>query len=152
MFKCLNCGHIFEKGEETHWHDVPVEFWGNVCAEDAAGCPICKGEYEETTQCIVCGSQHFESELIDSICKNCIDKYRDDFKMCYNISRSEKEEVKIKSIFAELFTPTEIEIILLEYVMTNCPNIDCSKFIDSDIYWFAEKLEEEIKNNEKNKN
>lgn len=146
--KCLECGHIFYDCEIKFWEEDRGEFWGVKCTETVSGCPLCKGEYAETTRCQICGSEHIDEELIDGICEDCIDEYRKDFNSCYEISFGEKEKIKINSLLASLFEPSDIEAILIEHIETNCPDIDCSKYIDNDIYSFAERIIEEVKNNE----
>ena len=105
MFKCCNCGHIFEDGEqavweETHWLDYPpYEKW--------SGCPACRGDYEEVHQCKDCGDWHTENELYDGWCEKCLREtityntffeyceankehnYLDTFVMCYLLNCDE---------------------------------------------------------------
>ena len=139
-YKCLECGNIFECGEEMHW----VEPHG----EKKKGCPLCKGAYEETAKCKVCGGEHLDEELFGGVCEECIDEYRKDFDYCYEISLGEKAEIKINSLLASLFDPSDIEAILIKHIKTNCPDIDCSEYIDSDISWFGEQIVKGVKKNE----
>ena len=147
-YKCLNCGHIFEEGEQACWSESRGEYWGVACSENMSGCPLCKGEYEETVQCAVCGSEHLEDELNGGVCDECIDEYRKDFNACYELSLGETTEIKINSLLASLFDVSDIEQILKEYVRDKWKDVDCSKFIDEDISWFGEKIAEEVKKNE----
>lgn len=68
-YKCLECGHIFEDGEEKRW----VETHGLDAPpyEEMSGCPLCLGPYRETTPCKNCGSEHLPSELEDGLCEEC---------------------------------------------------------------------------------
>ena len=86
MYKCTECGHIFEYGEEKKRMESRGEFGGSPCFEEMIGCPLCGGEYEETIPCKICGSEHLEEELNGGVCDSCIDEYRKDFDFCYNIS------------------------------------------------------------------
>lgn len=150
-YKCLECGHIFEEGEQARWSENRGEYWGSPCSENMSGCPRCKGDYEETTLCEICGSEHLEDELNGGACHECIDEYRKNFDVCYEISFGETEEIKINALLASLFDVGDIEQILKEYVESRCPNIDCGKFIDRDLYWFGEKLAKEVNDNENSK-
>jgi predicted nucleic acid-binding Zn-ribbon protein len=47
MYKCADCGHIFEEGEQAIWYEDRGEFWGVPCRERMTGCPVCHGAYEE---------------------------------------------------------------------------------------------------------
>lgn len=144
MYKCLECGHIFDKGEEAFWEEPRGEYWGTNCREIMVGCPLCRGVFEETKKCAICKSEHLDDDLIGGVCEDCIDSYRKNFEVCYGISRGETEKVEINSLLACIFDSGDIEQILKEYVLKNCPNIDCSEYIDADITWFGERIAEEV--------
>lgn len=142
MYKCKKCGHLFEDGEETKWVEThgldapPYEEW--------SGCPICKGDFEETKQCKICGGEFLEYELNgDNVCDECIEEYSKDFDTCYRISENEKEEIKINALLVSLLDVDEIETILYHYLKTK-REIDCSKFVNQDKDWFADRLVEEV--------
>lgn len=61
MFKCIECGHIFEDGEQARWTETHGEVW--EC------CPICKGDYEEVEPCKICGS--YDHSVDDDYCDDC---------------------------------------------------------------------------------
>ena len=145
-FKCLECGHIFEDGEEARWNEGRGEYWGAPCSEEMSGCPLCNGDYEETKPCEICGSEHLEDELYGGVCEECIDEYRNDFKACYDISKKWQEEngsgttyMPLPDIFTVMFEPNQIEEILLNYAIGNCRNTDL--YVDVDIDWFGEMIQ-----------
>ena len=150
-YKCLNCGHIFEEGEEARWNESRGEYWGFPCSEEMSGCPLCRGDYEKTIPCEICGSEHLADELFGGVCDECIEEYRKDFNRCYELSFGETTEIKINSLLASLFDVSDIEQILKEYIRNKWQDVDCSPFIDKDISWFGEKLVEEVKKNENGK-
>lgn len=140
MYKCLNCGHIFEDGEQ--------KFWTEPHGEELTGCPICSGNYEQTQKCKICGGEFLEEDLNGGcVCDECIDEYRNDLDTCYGLSKDEKEKVEINIFLLSLIGGDNIEKILYHYLKCQ-KEVDCSKFIDEDIDWFAEKLLEEVKKNE----
>lgn len=147
-YKCLDCGHIFEYGEEAVWSEFRGECFGVESYEKMDGCPLCKGDYEETVKCSICGSEHLEDELNGGVCDECIDEYRKDFQTCYEVSFGETEDIKINALLASLFDVSDIEQILKEYIREKWQDVSCDKFIDEDKSWFGEKLAEEVKNNE----
>ena len=63
-YKCLECGHIFDEGEEWRW----VESHG----EHMTGCPICGCAYDEACQCDKCGAYHLSDELYSGLCADCL--------------------------------------------------------------------------------
>lgn len=144
-YKCLECGHIFEDGEQDCWEEGRGEYWGTVCSETMSGCPLCRGEYEETTPCKICGSERLDDELFGGVCEECIDEYRKNFNVCYELSIEEKTEIEINSLLASLFDVSDIEQILKEYIRDKWRDVGCSQFIDEDISWFGEKLAEEVR-------
>lgn len=64
MYKCLECGNIFEDGEQAEWR----EDYG----EKFSGCPICKGDFVEARNCKWCGDVFTEEELYDGLCEKCL--------------------------------------------------------------------------------
>ena len=61
MFKCIECGHIFEDGEQARWAETHGEVWES--------CPICKGDYEEVEPCKICGT--YEHNSGEEYCEGC---------------------------------------------------------------------------------
>ena len=60
MYKCCECGHLFEEGEQAVWYENQGECHGITAMEKFSGCPICKGDYEEVHQCKECDEWHTE--------------------------------------------------------------------------------------------
>ena len=143
-FKCLECGHIFEEGEQARWEETH----GLDCQpyEKMSGCPICKGSYEETKQCKICGGEFLEEELNgDCVCDDCVEEYKRDLETCYKIAETaSKEKIKINPLLVSAFDITEIEEILYQQLKSVGNNNDFSAFINVDKDWFAEKLAEEV--------
>jgi hypothetical protein len=72
MFKCTECGHIFEDGEQkTYAEHHP---YGSTTADEYFSvCPVCGGEYEEAKTCKCCGGAFLEEELIGGYyCDECL--------------------------------------------------------------------------------
>lgn len=137
-FKCLECGHIFDDCERAIWKEPHGELF--------SGCPICRGSYEETKQCKICGGEFLEDELNGGcVCDECVEEHKRDLKTCYAIAETtEKEEIKINALLASLFDVDEIETILYQQLESVENNIDCSAFINEDKDWFAEQLDKEV--------
>lgn len=69
MYKCEDCGHIFEDGEQATWK----EDYG----ETFFGCPICKGDCVEIKPCKICGS--YEHDENEQYCDNCKERTKNKF-------------------------------------------------------------------------
>ena len=149
-YKCLECGHIFEEGEEGHYFENG-ECWGAPYSQKIYCCPLCKGDYDVTTPCEICGSEHLEEELNGGLCDECIDKYKNDIEMCFKIGKNDDDKVELNCFLASVFEKDEIEEILFEELkkLNKYVTVDCEKFINSDRSWFAERLVEELEKEKK---
>ena len=72
MYKCCDCDHLFEEGEQAVWYENQGECHGVTAMERFSGCPICQCDYEEVHQCKECGDWHYEDELYDGWCEKCM--------------------------------------------------------------------------------
>lgn len=143
-FKCLECGHIFEDGEQARWEEHHPYGMG-YAAESFSGCPVCKGSYEETKQCKICGGEFLEDELNGGlVCNECIDEYGKNFDVCYKIAKNDQQKIEINGLLVTIFDISEIERILFEFLKKDGNKIDFSKYIEQDKDWFAERLLEEV--------
>lgn len=70
MYKCLECGHIFDEGEWSVWSETHGFSDGRY--EKQTGCPICRSAYEKTVSCKRCGGEYLEDELYDGWCEDCL--------------------------------------------------------------------------------
>lgn len=74
-YKCLECGHIFEEGEQRKFAEDRGECFGAPCVETFYGCPLCAGGYQETKACKSCGIEHLSYELdADGFCEECAEE------------------------------------------------------------------------------
>ena len=64
MYRCDNCGHLFEDGAQGKWTEEHGEPWD--------GCPLCRGGYDEVHQCKACGDWHSDDELNEGWCVECL--------------------------------------------------------------------------------
>lgn len=144
-YKCLECGHIFERGEEKYWR----ESYG----EEMCGCPLCGGSFEETRKCAVCGGEFLREELNGykyEVCEDCQDEYKYNVDVCYRIGDTNKESIEINSLLATLFSVDEIEAVLYRELKEaqKIKPIDCKSFLDIDRDWFVDEMVEEVRKNE----
>ena len=50
MYKCTECGNLFEEGEQAAWEET--HGLDSPPYEKFSGCPVCKGGYEESISAI----------------------------------------------------------------------------------------------------
>ncbi len=72
MYRCCECGNLFEEGEQAVWYENQGECHGVTAMERFSGCPVCKGDYEEVHQCKECGDWHSDDELYEGWCEKCL--------------------------------------------------------------------------------
>ena len=145
-YKCNECGHIFEEGEEHRWSEGRGEFWGMACSEEMSGCPLCDGDYEETVRCELCEGEFLADELCGYCCDECINSYINDIETCFAIGKEATENIELNGLLTSIFSKEEIEEILMNALREEQKKkpVDCSDFIDADRSWFAEMLVEEV--------
>ena len=121
MYRCENCGNLFEEGEQAVWEEThgldspPYEKW--------SGCPLCKGDYEEVHQCKKCGDWHTDDELYGGWCENCL-----------------RETINYDTFFDYCMANDDenyLEIFVLSEFMGG---MDCPKFISYDFHQWMVKL------------
>ncbi len=149
MYKCLECGHIFDRGEERIVQECRGEYWGHVVYEDVAECPHCGGVFDETVRCVKCYSEHLEDELWCGVCEECIKE--EAFKYVWEMTKDQTESVNISSLVASLFDEEQINNMLFEYVMGHYPNIDCEDYVKLNMLELGEAIAKEVKKNENEK-
>lgn len=69
MYKCLDCGHLFEDGEQRTYRENVGECHGSTSFQEFSICPVCGGDYEEIKPCKICGT--YEHECEEEYCDNC---------------------------------------------------------------------------------
>lgn len=151
-YKCLDCGEVFD--EPKKWKEYRGEFWGTPAYEEMVGCPHCEGDFGEMVICEICGEEHLDDELNFGVCDKCIEARRYDVDMCNKIGENDTEKIELNCFLASMFDAAEIELILFNALKEaqKKEKVDCIKFINQDISWFAERLAEEVKKNENTKN
>ena len=149
-YKCIECGHIFEDGEQKQWQENLGEFWGAPAHAIMTGCPHCGGDYEETRPCIICGGENFRDDLNSGICVECLSGYKYDTDTCLKIGEINREEIELNSFLLSIFSRDTIEETMTRVLieLKKLKPVDCSDFIFADAEWFGDTLRKEILKNE----
>ena len=82
LFKCVECGHLFEIGEQKTW----VEPHG----ESMSGCPICGGSYEEAVACKICDTYE---DVEKNLCKECRERLKNELKEVFGKYENARDEI-----------------------------------------------------------
>lgn len=69
MYRCKECGNLFEEGEQATWIEDYGECHGYPVSEQMSGCPLCRGDYDYAKQCKICGSYELEED--EEYCNEC---------------------------------------------------------------------------------
>lgn len=145
-YECDECGFRFEEP------DIVIETHGVTDgSHEAHGtCPRCHGYYEELFQCKICGKYFTDDDLTGKVCNVCIDE-SEDLDRCFKYGSECEESIAVNGFIASLLDVDTIESILWEKIKeaSKVIPINCSEFINSDRFWYAEQLiKEKEKNNE----
>jgi RecJ-like exonuclease len=95
MYKCFECGHIFEEGEEARWlekHGLDTPPY-----QQMAGCPKCKGSYFEIEPCQICGS--YDHHEFERFCFECKKKTKLKFEKLMSQNFSSEERVLLNELY-----------------------------------------------------
>ena len=130
MYRCENCGHLFEEGEQAVWYENQGECHGVTAMERFSGCPLCHDDYEEVHQCKECGDWHTENELYDGWCEKCLREtinYDTFFEYC----EANKDEQYLDAFVM-------CDILNCEYV----PKFSSDEFHDLMVETYKKRVEE----------
>lgn len=72
MYKCLDCGEVFDEDDRQIVNECHTEL-DDKPMEQRSYCPYCGGDYEEAKMCKCCGEFFLEDELICGYCKDCLE-------------------------------------------------------------------------------
>ena len=86
MYKCYDCGLLFETGEEKSYTEFIGECHGRKIYDTFAECPNCGGSFEEIKPCPICGEyegvkagEMYCDECKKNIQRKLSDLFRDNF-------------------------------------------------------------------------
>lgn len=107
MFKCVECGHLFESGEEKRWTEPH--------GEKMSGCPCCSGDYEEAKMCEFC--EEYVCAENEKYCEECKQKMLNMFvEFLKNFDKKEKE------LISYLWEEEMIDVQKMLKNIDNCDN------------------------------
>lgn len=88
MYRCKECGHLFEDGEEKKWTEPH--------GETIKGCPVCCGVYEIARPCKICGGY---SRYDDEYCETCKKDIKKRFSDFLDKNFTEKERILLNELY-----------------------------------------------------
>ena len=143
MYKCRNCGHIFDEGEQKTRYERHNDYY----AESISVCPVCESDdFDPCVYCRACGAEHFKDELnIDGLCSECVENFiaenSSDIMACYEIGNKAKIDVQINSFIFDFFGDIEsIEGHLLDYIK------GIQEFAKQDFSKYLKEADEDVLN------
>ena len=134
MYKCKNCGSLFISPDSFYHSDFDYSI---------SVCPDCNStDYETVSECAVCGSMRCESELVNDVCKDCLDKACTP-ETAIRIGTECTESVEINGFYAYLFGAERINQILANHAVNTPERIlqeDAKRYVLDDPWCTAEYL------------
>ena len=97
MYKCCDCGHIFEDGEEKKISECVGEYGGSPAYEEYTACPVCNGSYEEIKPCKICGS--YDHDYDEDFCELCKKDVLKRFQNFVNNEFGEEEKELLNELY-----------------------------------------------------
>lgn len=95
MYRCFECGHLFEQGEEKRW--IEKHGLSSPPYEEMRGCPNCSGSYFEIEPCKICGSyNHYEDE---DFCGECQKKVKNKFEKLLSDNFTKEERILLNELY-----------------------------------------------------
>ena len=88
MFKCIDCGHLFDDGEEKRYKAEREEI--------SYGCPMCLGGFIELKRCKTCDEYVKSGE---DFCEECKVYFRRHFKNLMSETYTKEERELINLLF-----------------------------------------------------
>ena len=143
MFKCCDCGHLFEDGEQATW----IEPHG----EPMSGCPVCHSSAEIVDQCARCREWEDADHIYHGWCAECL---RDTvcYQMFFDYCEAYKKHGHLDSFVMMYFfdmdapkNPTEeFHELMVKVYWQKVKEFDfindCLAFIEEDYREYAEWL------------
>ena len=102
MYKCKECGKVYESLEDAREERESIEYGDKTYYETNCYCH-CGGELEEVYKCKICG-EITESE----ICEKCLT-----LEKCFEVGEEHRQCLELNGFVANMFTTSEIEEILM---------------------------------------
>lgn len=99
MFRCEECGHLFEDGEQKVWYEHHPYGMGTA-SEEFSGCPLCEGNYEKIEPCKICGS--YEHDIEEEYCDDCVKEFKDNLKFVLAQNFNEKQIELFKELYGDV--------------------------------------------------
>ena len=102
MYKCKECGKVYESLEDAREEVETVEYGDRTYNERYCVCH-CGGELEEVYKCKICG------DITESkICEKCLT-----LEKCFEVGEEHRQCLELNGFVANMFTTSEIEEILM---------------------------------------
>nr|DAG65932.1 MAG TPA: rubredoxin iron binding domains containing a [Caudoviricetes sp.] len=143
MFRCLECGNIFEDGEQKRIKECMGDSCDVATYQEFDVCPCCGGDFETVVYCDKCGRIYNCDDVLNGLCKDCIAE-NTTVNECYKAADGEDEQIKINAFLAEALSKKEIEKVLLQYLINNSDKFKekVKDFVNEDVYWYVERMAE----------
>lgn len=97
MYRCLECGHLFEEGEGKKVEETLGECHGTSATETYYVCPCCgSNDFEKAKECLTCGEWFVGN---GDFCEECKIYYKRGFKKLLDKTYDENERKLINELF-----------------------------------------------------
>ena len=99
MYKCLDCGNIFEMGEFEQEKTIG-EYFGKPIMLTVSVCPCCKSDnYDKVYCCKRCGRFELDDKTFDGFCERCTTQLDKRFQNLINANFTKEERDLLNSLY-----------------------------------------------------
>lgn len=99
MYRCMECGNLFEEGEQKTYREYMGECHGYPAYEEFCGCPLCGGSYKEITPCEICGT--YNHDFGEEYCEECKKEVKERFRKLVRDNFTEEERELLNDLYEE---------------------------------------------------
>ena len=97
MYRCAECGHLFEEGEQHTRREFLGECFGVPAYDEFEVCPICGADFDEVRPCKICGAYNHDAE--EDYCDNCKEEVKKRFDKLVSDNFSEDERNLLNDLY-----------------------------------------------------
>lgn len=140
MMKCYDCGATFRIEDASQWIDC--HGFADGRGETCWMCPVCGGEIAEAIQCAECGSDELEIDLVGGLCKDCLQKAKEetrhDAQKCLELF-PETDTIEVSDLAIKLLGEEKIQQIIEEQLIA-LQNFDAMEYLIANEVDFAKRF------------
>lgn len=129
MYKCLNCGSVFDEPIAIYEREPYGNSYAEYHSDDI--CPYCKGDIDTAEKCEICGEYYAESDIYNGVCIECIKIDCEKLSTLFDYAESITPENKINRFVTAMFDGQSSKLNdFLKLTLQYCDDFDKKMFFN----------------------